>query len=319
MKFYLPLLFAFLIFSSCSHSVTNPNSGSGNGGNNNGGSTIDSSYGSATMALDGTTHLTCTNNFFLYDSSNHRLHIQLRGAAPMFIDMSLEMDNLAVGTYNYPSDSANIDAMFTNTEEGFYIPNSLFSGNIIQLTVFHVDLAQHTLSAMLSIHFPDTALHVRSVDSLMLTNVGLAVVPNGHPASFRFTRAADTVPNGDPFSFVTIFRPTTQIIISSTQGDVRIGDTNRQFQLRFNPVPGLVGQYPFPASGIDLTYYWSAFNELNQQVDTNWIQNDGTLNITSYDAGTRAISGNYIGKVQTYEGDKVDSVSGTFENILLND
>src|SRR5213075_121013 len=137
------------------------------------------SSGTGSMLIDGANHIVATNNFFLYDSSDHTLRLQFVGDStpkPVFkVAIFVTVPVLQPGTYQCPLDSGQffIDGP-RGTSNNIIPPYS----DTIHLTITKVDAALGRISANFFVHMhsQDTLVGIHSVDSVMVVNAPFFII-----------------------------------------------------------------------------------------------------------------------------------------------
>jgi len=314
------LLIGAAFFFSCSH-PSDPAVGGGNpNGNGNGNNVKDTaSYGTSTMLLEGNKMVKCTDNYFLYDSSNRTLSFQFVNDTGFYLLLQLQVPQLAAGTYTYPPNSGGMWVTGSKSSIETIIP---YNGNTVQLIIKSVSFNPGRITAIISVHVGDTEIGLHSIDSVKMTDARLTVIPSGNAPSFTCTAGTKTFSGTNRQVFRAAYFPPVPIQLSYSTQSFTNGDTSIQFSLTLNPAKNVVGKYTLQ-SGANMHYYMQWFNNLlDKQFDSSYRSQylDSTdIEVTSYDTLTRKISGTFTGQVTEDNARTKLNISGEFKDVTLED
>ena len=300
-----------LVFSSC-HKSTNPvePTGTGNSGKDTG------SYGNATMKFNDSVKFTTTNNFFLYDSSDHTFRLQMIKDSTFGVVLVLNMPQLRTGTFAYPPDSGIM------TINGYWqLRNTIIPyQDTVYITISKMDLVNNIFSAILFVHLGAPVGIVRKIDSLTITDAGFAIIPVSPHPSFSAKIGGIDYP-GPSAAILTSYTAIGGGAMMTSEIGMQGQAGNSQLQLTFTPTKEVLGNYDL-ATSVTRLYYYKRIKDPNHfgTVDSvyhSWFA-PGTLAITKYDKSRRIISGTFNGTIENdITHTQYQVTDGVFNNVAL--
>jgi hypothetical protein len=304
----LAVILAVISFSSCKKDTNPVNTGTGN---NNGGR--DTSYGDAAMSMNGLGAFTCQTVFYEYDSSTHRLHLDMLRDSAFRLVLSLNMPNIAAGVYDLPPDSGAYYITFPSGGAEALIPFR----DTMHFVLTKYDPITQKFSATFWLHFGvPLPGGITSIDNGSISDGKLVILPFGDKPLFGATVSGLSFPDTPSYKF------TNQYFIDENM-TAEAGDPNKYFYerliVKFTPTPDVIGIYNCDGVHARIEFFTRRVKNF-QQIDTDYNTETltGTLTITDYNKGRRVFSGSFRDTVAYYyDPTRKVEILGAFKNMPL--
>jgi hypothetical protein len=303
---YNCLFLLCFVLSACKKDTNPVNSGTGNNGGR------DSSYGDASMSINDSAVFTCHNNFYMYDSVTHRLHLEMYRDSSFAFILSVKIDKLQTGVYDLPPDSG---AYILSTVGSSLLPFR----DTVHFVLTAYDPATRKFSASFWLHLGVPVNGVTGINNCTIKDAVLVILPYGDKPSFSATVSGIPFPDTPSYTFTTHYEGLNSDEWMTAEAGNPNGNFDERLIVKFTPSPQVTGAYRCDGVHCWIRLFTRHLKNF-QQIDTNYVSesNTGILNISDYDKGRHTFSGSFSDTVEYYyDPSKKVGVTGVFKNMPL--